>query len=113
MANQDDETEFVSGNERLARILSDPERCANVDAIVDEMGLVDRRYRDAAAVLDAAVAATEASVGTEATTAVLQALQRALGAAGAREVGITLTVGGHGVTVPLDRIITDTSPDRR
>ena len=47
MANQDGAAQFVSGNERLARILSDPERCAKVDAIVDEMGLVDRRYRAA------------------------------------------------------------------
>lgn len=113
MANQDGAAQFVSGNERLARILSDPERCAKVDAIVDEMGLVDRRYRAAAAVLDAAVAATEATVGTEATTAVLQALQQALDAAGAREVGITLTVGGHEVTVPLDRIAPGTCTDRR
>lgn len=113
MANQDRAVQFVSGNERLARIRSDPDRRAQVDAIVDEMGRIDRRYRDAAAVLNDAVAATETSVGTGATTAALQALQQALDAAGAHEVGITLTVGEDEVTVPLDRILTDTSPNRR
>ena len=94
--------EFVSGNERLARILSDPDRRAQVDAITAEMDQIDRRYRDAVQALTKAVTAT---AGTPAVTEVLQALQRHLTATGARDVGITLTFGDHAVTVPLDRIV--------
>lgn len=97
--------EFVSGNERLARILSDPDRRAQVDAITAEMDQIDRRYRDAVQALNEAVTATDATAGTPAVTEVLRALQRHLTATGARDVGITLTFGDHAVTVPLDRIV--------
>ncbi|WP_454162283.1 hypothetical protein [Gordonia iterans] len=105
MASDDRAVEFVSGNERLARILSDPERRAQVDAITAEMDQIDRRYRNAVQALNGAVAATEATAGTPAVTEVLRALQRHLTAAGAHEVGVTLTFSDHEVTVPVDRII--------
>ncbi|WP_137811197.1 hypothetical protein [Gordonia sp. GAMMA] len=104
MASDDRAVEFVSGNERLARILSDPDRRAQVDAITAEMDQIDRRYRDAVQALNEAVAATEATAGAPAVTEVLRALQRHLRTAGVRDLGITLTSSDHEVTVPLERI---------
>ncbi|WP_148281443.1 hypothetical protein [Tsukamurella sp. 1534] len=104
MASDDRAVEFISGNERLARILSDPDRRAQVDAITAEMDQIDGRYRDAVQALNEAVAATEATAGAPAVTEVLRALQRHLRTAGVRDLGITLTFSDHEVTVPLERI---------
>ena len=41
MTESSDEVRFVSGNERLARILADPDRRARVDAITAEIDLID------------------------------------------------------------------------
>ena len=111
MTESSDEVRFVSGNERLARILADPDRRARVDAITAEMDLIDQRYRTAAQLLDDAVATTAAEVGARATAAVLTALQRHLTAAGVREVSITLTFGDHDVTVPWIRFAGHRLPD--
>lgn len=82
-----DEVRFVPGDERLARILADPERRARVDAITAEMDLIDQRYRTAAQLLDDAVSAAAA------------------------EVGVTLTFGDHDVTVPWSRFAGHRLPD--
>lgn len=111
MASDDDAVRFVSGNERLNRALSDPDRQARVKGIVEEMNLLDSRYREAAQVLDGAVAATSVEVGPEATTEVFEALRCHLAAAGVRAIGITLTFSHHEVTVPLGQIAV--SPDLR
>ncbi|GAA1100183.1 MAG: hypothetical protein IJH84_06140 [Saccharopolyspora sp.] len=108
MARSDEAAQFVSGNDRLTQILSDPQLRTRVDAIVDEMSLIDRRYRAAVQALDSAVAATEPLIGPHGGTSaavVLEALQRRLLAAGVREVGITLTLADHEVTVPMQRVI--------
>ncbi|KXO96198.1 hypothetical protein [Tsukamurella pseudospumae] len=105
MANQDGAVQFVSGNERLTRILPDPGRRQQADAIIAEMDQMDRRYRDAAQVLDGAAAAAAAAAGTPAVAEVLRALQRHLTAAGIRDIGITLTFSDHEMTLPLERII--------
>ncbi|MBS4101304.1 MULTISPECIES: hypothetical protein [Tsukamurella] len=55
MTESGDEVRFISGDERLARILADPQRRARVDAITAEMDLIDQRYRTAAQLLDDAV----------------------------------------------------------
>ncbi len=111
MTESGDEMRFVSGDERLARILADPERRARVDAITAEMNLTEQRFRKAAHLLDEAVATTAAEVVAGATAEVLTALQRHLIAAGAGEVGITLTLGDHDATVPWNRIAEHPSPD--
>ncbi|KXP07658.1 hypothetical protein HWD35_10625 [Tsukamurella tyrosinosolvens] len=105
MASDERAVEFVSGNERLARILSDPDRRVQVDAITAEMDQIDRRYSDAVQTLNGAVAAAEATAGAPAVTEVLRALQRHLTAAGVRDVGVTLAFSDHEVTVPIERII--------
>ncbi|MGW0455813.1 hypothetical protein [Gordonia sputi] len=104
MTESGDEVRFVSGDERLARILADPDRRARVGAITAEMDLIDQRYRTAALLLDEAVATTAAEVGAGTTAEVLTALQRHLTAAGVRELGITLTFDDHDATVPWNRI---------
>ena len=104
MTGSGDEVRFISGDERLARILADPQRRARVGAITAEMDLIDQRYRTAAHLLDEAVATTAAEVGAGTTAEVLTALQRHLTAAGVREVGITLTFDDHDATVPWNRI---------
>lgn len=101
MASDDEAARFVPRNERLNRALSDPDRRARVNGIVEEMHLLDSRYHEAVQVLDGAVAAT---IGTEAATeVVLEALRCHLTAAGVRAIGITLTFSHHEVTVPLAR----------
>ncbi|KXO92878.1 MULTISPECIES: hypothetical protein [Tsukamurella] len=103
MATSDEAAQFVSGNDRLAQILSDPERRTRVDAITSEMALIDRQYRAAVQLLDGALAATSSIAGPAVTAEVLDELHRHLTAAGAQGIGITLTFAGHEMTVPLER----------
>lgn len=108
MARSDKPAQFVSGNDRLTQILSDPQLRTRVDTIVDEMSLIDRRYRAAVQALDGAVAATRSPIepdGAAAAAAVLEELQRHLIAVGVREVGITLTFADHEVTVPVHQVL--------
>lgn len=107
MARSDKPAQFVSGNDRLTQILSDPQLRTRVDTIVDEMSLIDRRYRAAVQALDGAVAATRSPIEPDGAAAVLEELQRHLMAAGVREVGITLTFADHEVTVPVHQILAE------
>lgn len=93
-----------SGNERLDRILSDPELPAQVNAILAEQEVIDERHRSAIETLRGALATLAAATNTAEITDVLAALQVHLAAASVREVGITLIYGDHEVTVPLEQI---------
>lgn len=102
MASDEDPVRFVSGNDRLARLLSDPDLRARVDTIVDEMHRIDAVHLEAVRLLRKALIA--ASADRAEPVDILEALRRHLTEAGARDVGITLTLSDHEVTVPLTQV---------
>lgn len=105
MANGDKATGFVSGDERLAKLLSDPDLRAHVDEIVAEQDAIDHHYRTAVEALRDALAAAGAH-----TTDTFATLDRHLTHTGFCDVSITLRLDNREVTVPLHRIATN--PDR-
>lgn len=105
---------FVRGNDRLAKMLADPETGAEVDAIVEEMDQIDRAYKMGLAAVRHAANLTQAELaqrmgikqaalsGVEnREDLLLSTLASYLEAAGARDVVITAKLGDHIITMPL------------
>ncbi|MCS3779345.1 hypothetical protein [Tsukamurella ocularis] len=105
MAHPYSPVRFVSGNDRLRQILSEPELRARVDTIIAEQLLIDDRHRNALRTLRHSIAALTDTTGAIEVTDVLEALQRRLADAGVHQVGMTLNYGGYKITVPLEQIL--------
>ncbi len=108
---------FMRGNARLAKMLADPETRAEVDAIVDEMGQIDRAYKMGLAAVRHAANLTQAELaqrmgikqaalsGVEnREDLLLSTLASYLEAAGARDVAITAKLGDRTIEMPLPRV---------
>ncbi|MCH9668021.1 MAG: XRE family transcriptional regulator [Actinomycetia bacterium] len=107
----------MRGNARLAKMLADPETRAEVDAIVDEMGQIDRAYKMGLAAVRHAANLTQAELaqrmgikqaalsGVEnREDLLLSTLASYLEAAGARDVAITAKLGDRTIEMPLPRV---------
>lgn len=105
---------FMRGNARLTKMLADPETRAEVDAIVAEMGQVDRAHKMGLAAVRNAANLTQTELaermgikqaalsGVEnREDLLLSTLASYLEAAGARDVVITAKMGGHTIELPL------------
>ncbi len=105
---------FIRGNDRLERMLADPQTRAAVDEIRDEMRQSDRAYAMGLAAVRKAAQLTQTElaermgIGQSALSSLerrddllLSTLASYLEAAGATEVTIHATLGGQDVVLPL------------
>lgn len=107
-------TEFVRGNDRLNRLLANPERAERVAAIEEEATEVERAYKMNLAAVRKAGALTQAELadrlGVNQTSVsrmearddlLLSTLRAYLNAAGVNDVAITGTVAGRRIEIDL------------
>ena len=108
---------FIRCNARPAKMFADPETRAEVDAIADEMGQIDRAYKMGLATVRHAANLTQTELarrmgikqaalsGVEnREDLLLSTLASYLEAAGARDVAITAKLGDRTIEMPLPRV---------
>ncbi|MFV8160843.1 helix-turn-helix domain-containing protein [Mycobacterium sp. 134] len=115
---------FIRGNDRLTKMLADPEVRADVDTIVGEMDQIDRAYKMGLAAVRHAANLTQAELAQRmgikqsALSGVenrgdllLSTLAAYLEALGARDIAITAKLGDRTIAMPLQTpAARDTAP---
>lgn len=108
---------FIRGNDRLAKMLADPQTRAAVDEIVDEMEQDDRAYKMGLAAVRQAANLTQVELAQrmgikQAALSglenrddfLLSTLASYLDAVGAHDIAITAKLGNRAIEMPLAKV---------